>query len=83
MFKTIITFPDEIKERIEKICKDIASKDKSFIYSFNNNNIVIETETEKRGWAIGFWFKQKGNYREDLNENKMFRRKIKFTVVKC
>ena len=79
--RVIIEFPEEIRERIEKICSDISKRDNSFKYKINKK-LLVETENEKRAWAIGFWFKQKGLYSEDDRKNNYYRRKIRFRVVK-
>lgn len=83
-FQTIIEFPQELKEKLEKICSDIKKtaekKGETFPYTISGNKIIIKSDNKKRAWARGFWFKQSGNYSEDEDENRRYRRKIHFEV---
>lgn len=58
MFKTVLTFRPMLFKTIEKVCQDIAAKDKTFGWiKKGKGRIFIYSENEKQAWARGYWFK--------------------------
>ena len=59
MWKTIFRLPKDLIDEVELICRDIRDKDKSFKFRLVGNILMIFSETEKKAYARGYWFKQK------------------------
>jgi len=72
MFKTIIIFEKTDREKLEKICEDISRKDKTFIYEFKNDYLVIQSQDRNTAFRRGAWF----YYRVDTDNE------LRFEVVK-
>lgn len=69
MFKTIIRFKSKFKKEIEKIASDINKKDKTFVYSMEEDKLIIENKSEiqakrRRGWFFAVF------HQKPLKENK-------------
>ena len=93
LYNTVIEYPKEIEDKLKQICLDIKAtsekKGEEFNYKFENGKLIIGSQSGKKSWGRGFWFKQHGIYvdnydegnREKVKENRRLKRQIRFSVV--
>ncbi len=94
LYNVIIEYPKGIEEKLKKICEDIKvtseKKNESFDYKFQEGKLIIVKPRERTAYSVGFWFKQRGIYvddydendREKVRKNRKLKRRIRFEVIK-